>query len=188
MSDKLFTDFPEVSAKAWKQQIQFDLKGADYNDTLVWESPEGIKVKPFYHQEDISDLKLKSIKNNGWEIGQVVYAGNAAMANEKAKNFLQRGAERILFIIPTTATEIDVLLKDISIDNTPIYFELHFLSPDYVKKIKSFIGNSVAHVFLNIDIIGNLARSGNWFESLEKDHSVLANILDIGFPNTGGPL
>ena len=184
MSDKLFTDFPEVSAKAWKQQIQFDLKGADYNDTLVWESPEGIKVKPFYHQEDISDLKLKSIKNNGWEIGQVVYAGNAAMANEKAKNFLQRGAERILFIIPTTATEIDVLLKDISIDNTPIYFELHFLSPDYVKKIKSFIGNSVAHVFLNIYIIGNLARSGNWFESLEKDHSVLANILDIGFPNT----
>ena len=47
MSDSnLFNEFPEVSAKQWKQKIQVDLKGADYNDTLVWESPEGIKVKP----------------------------------------------------------------------------------------------------------------------------------------------
>ncbi len=41
----LFDVFSPVSAKEWKQKIQFDLKGADYNETLVWESPEGIKVK-----------------------------------------------------------------------------------------------------------------------------------------------
>ncbi len=184
MSDKLFTDFPEVSAKAWKQQIQFDLKGADYNDTLVWDSPENIKVKPFYHQEDVSDLKLKSVNNKGWKIGQVVYAGNARMANEKARDFLQRGAESILFIIPSEAIKIEELLKDITIENTPIYFELQFLSPDHVKGIKSYMGNSAAHVFLNVDIIGNLAKSGNWYESLEKDHSHLSVIFDIGFPNT----
>ena len=45
----LFSEFPEVSAKAWKQKIQYGLQGADYNETLVWESPEAIKVKPFYH-------------------------------------------------------------------------------------------------------------------------------------------
>ena len=36
----LFQEFPEVSAKQWKQKIQMDLKGADYNETLVWESLE----------------------------------------------------------------------------------------------------------------------------------------------------
>ena len=46
-------DFSPVDAKSWKQKIQVDLKGADYNDTLIWESPEGIKVKPFYSSEDI---------------------------------------------------------------------------------------------------------------------------------------
>jgi hypothetical protein len=28
-------------------KIQFELKGADYNETLIWNSPEDIKVKPF---------------------------------------------------------------------------------------------------------------------------------------------
>ncbi|KAG1649520.1 Methylmalonyl-CoA mutase large subunit [Nymphon striatum] len=43
-------------SKQWKQKIQYDLKGADYNDALVWESPEGIKVKPFYHADDLIAL------------------------------------------------------------------------------------------------------------------------------------
>ena len=48
----LFNDFEKVSSKQWKNQIQYELKGADYNDTLVWESLEGIKVKPFYHNDE----------------------------------------------------------------------------------------------------------------------------------------
>ena len=42
MKTQLFQDFNTVSSKQWKQQIQFELKGADYNDTLIWESIEGI--------------------------------------------------------------------------------------------------------------------------------------------------
>ena len=183
MPDKLFTDFPDVSAKAWKQQIQYDLKGADYNETLVWESPEGIKVKPFYHQEDITGLELQSVNNKDWKIGQIIYAGNARMANAKALDFLQRGAERILFIVPSTDVKIEELLQDIQIDEVAVYFELQFLSASYVKNIKSYAG-STANVFLNIDIIGNLARTGNWYENLEKDHDALSDIIDLNFPNT----
>jgi len=36
MSTFLFDDFDPVSATAWKQKIQVDLKGADYNNTLLW--------------------------------------------------------------------------------------------------------------------------------------------------------
>ena len=48
MSKSLFSEFNEVSAKQWKQKIQFDLQGANYNDALVWKSNQGIDVKPFY--------------------------------------------------------------------------------------------------------------------------------------------
>ena len=51
-SQKLFQEFEAISSKEWKQKIQFELKGADYNETLVWESLEGIKVKPFYHADE----------------------------------------------------------------------------------------------------------------------------------------
>ena len=50
--DNLFNGFEKVTSKQWKQQIQFELKGADYNEKLVWESLEGIKVKPFYHNDE----------------------------------------------------------------------------------------------------------------------------------------
>jgi methylmalonyl-CoA mutase len=33
MAKNLFEEFDGVSSKQWKQQIQFELKGADYNDT-----------------------------------------------------------------------------------------------------------------------------------------------------------
>ena len=46
MAKNLFEEFDGVSSKQWKQQIQFELKGADYNDTVIWNSPEHIKVKP----------------------------------------------------------------------------------------------------------------------------------------------
>ena len=66
----LFNDFESISSKQWKQQIQFELKGLDYNDTLVWESPEGIKVKPFYHKDE--DQKTVSINTEASDRKSVV--------------------------------------------------------------------------------------------------------------------
>ena len=69
MSKHLFNEFKPVSSKQWKQQIQYELKGADYNETLVWESPEGIKVKPFYHADE-NQLKFESPISNGFKISE----------------------------------------------------------------------------------------------------------------------
>ena len=173
----LFKDFPEVSAKAWKQKIQFDLKGADYNETLVWESLEGIKVKPFYHADDIDTSKLTDLNTGSWNIGQVIFVGNAAAANKKAKSALEKGAESIVFIIPTQDTNPKDFLSDLVLEGVTVYFEFQFLSSSYVQELLSFIDDSKANIFLNIDIIGNLARSGNWYSTLKSDHELLDDIV-----------
>ena len=49
MTKSLFDDFNHVSAKAWKQKRQIDLKGADNIDTQNWRSLEGIDRKHFYN-------------------------------------------------------------------------------------------------------------------------------------------
>ena len=72
MNDFLFNEFDQVSAKQWKQKIQFDLKGTDYNESLIWESNEGIKVKPFYHQDDVEKLSVPS-KQNSISICQSIF-------------------------------------------------------------------------------------------------------------------
>jgi len=76
-----------------------------------------------------------------------------------------------------------VLLRGIDIEMAPVYFELQFLSLEYPKKIVDVVGGNTSNIYLNIDIIGNLAKSGNWFENLEKDHQVLGTILESRLPN-----
>lgn len=180
----LFDGFSEVSSKAWKQKIQVDLKGADYNDTLVWESPEGIKVKPFYHADDTAhEIFHSSLTTDSWSIGQSIYVQNATMANEKAIVALHRGVESLHFTIPSEDVKIETLLKNIGLGITPIYFDLQFLSSTYVKTILDFVGEAIANIFLNIDIIGHLGRSGNWYFNLKQDYDVLGDILKMKTTN-----
>ena len=67
---------------------------------------------------------------------------------------------------------------------TPVYFDLQFLSGDYVKSISNAAGEAISNVHLNLDIIGNLAKSGNWYQNQEKDHQVLGDILKTTSTNT----
>jgi methylmalonyl-CoA mutase len=56
----LATEFPPVSTAEWEAVIHTDLKGADYEKRLVWRTEEGIKVKPYYREEDIVGLEGQS--------------------------------------------------------------------------------------------------------------------------------
>lgn len=174
----LFDGFEEVTAKAWKQKIQFDLKGADYNDTLLWESPEGIVVKPFYNAEDFDgQVGIPAKKKEGWRIGQHIYCGDAEKSNAKALNVLDRGAESLVFRIPSETCDIAALLKDIDLLKTPFHFYFDFLSLDFINKILKTVGRSASEVYLHLDPIGQLARSGNWFVNANQDLATLKEIV-----------
>ena len=182
----LFNDFQEVSSKAWKQKIQVDLKGADYNESLVWESSEGIKVKPFYHQDEQLHSSTVQRAESTWSIAQAIYAGDAKKANNKAKKYIARGAESLYITFPSETIKIGVLLDGIDISKIKIHCNFEFLSTAYVKTVLDYVGSLNHHIYLNIDIVGNLARTGNWFESLEKDHQEFDAILKLAAPNTIG--
>lgn len=176
----LFDEFSEVSAKQWKQKIQFDLKGADYNNTLVWESLEGITVKPFYHSEDLKNLKtFAQAKEQSWNIAQTVYLGDSKKANTKAKNILGCGAESLIFNIPNNEVDFELLLSNINLKNIPLHFNFQFLEETPVRRLLECVKNQKAEIHLNIDLIGHLARSGNWFHNLEQDHELLQRINEL---------
>jgi methylmalonyl-CoA mutase len=176
MSKSLFKEFEPISAKAWKQKIQADLKGADYNEALIWNSIEGIDVKPFYHADNLNEFpNVSATKATAWRICQSIYVANTEKSNAKAIDALQRGAESIKFIIPTTEVSIEALTQNIDLASTPIFFELKFISEEYVKKLAAL--SSKVDIYINTDIIGNLAKTGNWFTNLSEDHRVLETIV-----------
>ncbi len=166
MTKQLFKDFPEVTSKQWKQKIQVDLKGADYNDTLIWHTNEGIDVKPFYHADEFdAAFSPSKASTSTFKISQIIKVTNTTEANAIARDAIARGAEAIIFQITTTDVDIRSLLDGIATDNIPVHIDLLTLYDSVVEDIIDHHGSSYGS-----DIIGNLARTGNWFKSLNADH------------------
>ncbi len=176
MADKkLFSEFEAVSAKQWKQQIQYDLKGADYNETLVWESPDGIKVKPFYNSEDVSEVQNTS-SNSDFKILQDIYVFDVSKSNLRALETLSRGAESIRFTIENETISIDELMQNLTLESTNYFFKTKFLSVEFAEKVFNFNQKNKASIELQLDPIHQLASDGNWFENLESDFGKLNHI------------
>ena len=136
----LLADFPAVSTKEWKDKIIADLKGADFDKKLVWRTPEGFNVQPFYRQEDLKGLKttvsapgqfpyVRGTKtNNEWAIRQNICAcKNARKANAKALEVLNKGITSLGFCLDAEKLNyhfIKVLLEGIKADAIAINFSI----------------------------------------------------------------
>lgn len=177
--EKLFNEFETVSSKEWKQKIQFELKGADYNDTLVWESLEGIKVKPFYHQDELENtINIKTNVSN-FKILQDIFVFDVEKSNKKAKNAIERGAESIRFTIENENISLHDLMNNLPVENISYFFNLKFLSLDFIQKIADFSKEKNATVFFQTDPVGQLAKDGNWFKNLDQDFEILNKVNDL---------
>jgi len=183
-TNNLFSEFDTLTSKRWKQQIQFELNGADYNETLVWESPEGIKVKPFYHHDEVSKIEFtKNTSENGFEILQNIFVHDVKKSNQRALDSLDRGAESIRFTIENETISIEELMQNLPLKENTYYFYLPFLSIDFAAKVCEFSTKHQAKFIMLIDPVGQLTKEGNWFENLEKDFEKLNSIASISSIN-----
>ncbi|ARN77512.1 methylmalonyl-CoA mutase [Nonlabens spongiae] len=175
MSKRLFEDFEGVSEAQWKQKIQYDLKGADYNDTLISTTPDGIHIKPFYHSEssEAHEIPFTATQTGDWYVSQKIYAYSAETANLKAKNALKRGAEGVVLVIPNPEIDAEVLLK--SLPEVGIQIHLEFFDLEYIENLNKL----ALKAYIHIDPIHRLASTGNWFASREKDLKSLIDYLKI---------
>ena len=174
MDDFLFNEFSTVSPAAWKQKIQVDLKGADYNDSLIWKSNEGIHVKPFYTSEDRHNNNV-CLPKDGYKICQSIFVDDVIIANKIAVDSLERGATAIQFIAKNTFDYI-VLFDKIDTKKTHIYLNFEFLDAAFISEIEKYCKGN--YIYFQIDIIGNLAKTGNWFSNLNADISEKAKFID----------
>ena len=136
-SDNLFAAFAPVSAQEWKAQIEKDLRGADYYEAVVWKTPFGFDIQPFYTSEVLQRLSKNNLNNNllyngvqpgraarFWENVQRIPVMTDAQANDKALDALKNGADGIQFVLSTTSSlaTFEALLKNIHLAHYSISF------------------------------------------------------------------
>ena len=137
--EKLFTEFQAPTRQEWLDKIEVDLKGADFQKRLVWRTNEGFNLQPFYRREDVLKLKTPDAlpgefpfvrgnkkDDNAWYVRQDIVAKDAAEANAKALDILNKGVDSLGFRIPrdlVSAEFIETLLKDIRCDIVEVNFK-----------------------------------------------------------------
>lgn len=173
----LFEDFPPISGKEWKQQIQMELKGADYTDTLVWSSLEGIDVKPFYHADDYEYLEIPTSEQD-FKIVQPIFVDNPAVANKLALDAISRGVDAIQFIAEQSF-DMDLLLQGFSnLKEIPtIFLKVDFQSNNFIESFVNYFEKDA--VLVQQDLIGHLIQSGNWFSSEAVDFKKQQDLLGV---------
>jgi len=127
--EKLFSDFVAPTRQEWRDKIEVDLKGADYQKKMVWRTNEGFSMEPFYRKEDVDKLATVNAlpgefpyvrgnraASNEWHVRQDIKCECPKEANQKALDILNKGVDSLGFTIPgkeVSAEYIDTLLEGI---------------------------------------------------------------------------
>ena len=136
--EKLFSDFTAPAAQEWRDKIEVDLKGADYQKKMVWRTNEGFSMEPFYRKEDVDKLPLvnalpgefpyvrgNKAADNAWHVRQNIKCACPKEANAKALDILDKGVDSLGFCIPAdklSAEYIEQLLDGIYVECVDLNF------------------------------------------------------------------
>lgn len=186
---KLFYKFSPVSDQEWEQKILEDLQGADYEKKLIWNTPEGIKVKPFYRAQDLEYIPgkdslpgtypyLRGLRpySNQWKIRQDIDETNIEEANRIACDSLMRGADALQLDVSaiTHTNQLARLLLDIDPTKTDIRYHSARNYKVLMNRLISICNdrgldpNSLLGSF-DFDPINYLLLNGDFYQSQESD-------------------
>ncbi|MCS7024381.1 MAG: methylmalonyl-CoA mutase family protein [Bryobacteraceae bacterium] len=109
--------FPAVSRAQWEAQVRADLKETDWEQRLVWKTPEGLCVRPYYTLEDMASLTIPLdsvpgvfpfLRGNGqsWRIAP---AGEEPSAQIDASQFQEQGANTVEELALALAASVEWL-------------------------------------------------------------------------------
>ena len=176
MTQSLFDSFEPSSYEQWKQQAIKDLKGKDFEQTLLWSTIEGFSVEPYYDSEMLENLMVEKIQQaqsknvqlpiGGWGIREDVWVENEKIANNQAVQAIQGGADTIVFGLDSkTLATINLLklLDKIKLSETSTYFKLNHQTVELINALKKIIGYYPKGGVVD-DTLAQWMQNGDWHE------------------------
>jgi methylmalonyl-CoA mutase len=200
-NQKLFPEFSPVPTPEWEKKVMEDLKGADYEKKLVWNTKEGIRVKPYYRSEDLEGLDYLEIfpecfpfvrgnhkSGNHWYVRQDIKVTDLKRANEKALDILMKGIDSLGFVMDEdrlySKEDLDLLLRNIFAEMVEINFECGgnalSLMENHIEMIQRYNRDfRKIHGSLSFDPLGRLVLKGRFYNGEEEDFDTCRKLIGI---------
>ena len=204
---KLFSEFPTVSTEAWEAQINTDLKGKDYDKTLIWHTNEGINIRPYYRDENLNGLEFVGTlpsqfpyvrgnrkAGNNWLVRQDIEVVNFGDANQKALGILNKGVTSLGFVFKNcqevSVADLKQLLRGICLEKTEVNFVMTCKNKPLVKSLVGFLVDQKANpaevkASVNFDPIGVFTLKGKFCSSETEAFIRVKEILESAIEYPG---
>ncbi|MEY4927319.1 MAG: hypothetical protein RI894_1755 [Bacteroidota bacterium] len=100
-------NFPPVSIAEWQNKINKDLKGVKTYDDLIWETPEGLQLAPFYQANGVTVSERFAAASAAWQLHEIIVVSDVKKANEIALQALAGGADSLQFVLNRSLSKQD---------------------------------------------------------------------------------
>ena len=199
---KLLTEFPPVSTATWEEQIHSDLKGKEYEKSLIWKTNEGFNVRPYYRAENIEGLDFpesipgqfpyvrgKNKSGNNWLVRQDIVVTDPKSANLKALEILNKGVTSLGFVLKecqqVSVADLKLLLKGIHPEAVEINFVLSCKYKEFLETLLELLAElksdpDTLHLSVNFDPIGRFALRGKFCHSEKEVFEKVKTVVELG--------
>ncbi len=130
---KFYESFPAADKAKWSKAASAEISGGDPDETLKWETPDGLTFGPYFEKSDTNNLSF--VDHYGLN-GKSVYSDDArhwcnmpevlltdeVASNTIAMEHLRHEAEGVVFDIEKKRVHFDRLLEGISWENCSVSF------------------------------------------------------------------
>jgi methylmalonyl-CoA mutase len=192
---RLAADFETPGREQWLDLVEKAINGASFEKKLVSRTADGLRLEPIYTRFDSPAAARTlppgtapftrgvetAVKGLGWEIHQLVAAGDPAEANATVLAELEGGANGIVLQLEApgqfgvrvkSVADMAEALAGMRVDLAPVSLKAGLewaTGAHYLLAALREIGKTgTAHAFLNIDPIGALARWGTLTDPLDE--------------------
>lgn len=199
---KLLSEFPSVSTATWEEQINIDLKGKDYEKSLIWKTNEGFNVKPYYRSENIDMLDFpdsvpgefpfvrgNSKSGNQWLVRQDIAVNDFEAANLKALDVLNKGVTSLGFSFTgcrqVTVQELKSLLNGVQLEAVELNFICSCKSKEFFETLLALlielkVDPALLHLSINHDPIGKFILSGKFCSGEAESFDKVKTMVEWG--------
>ncbi|MGP0094421.1 MAG: methylmalonyl-CoA mutase family protein [Xanthobacteraceae bacterium] len=197
----LAAEFSPASREQWRKLVDDVLKGASFEDTLVSETYDGLRIEPLYERSQARPIAGRQ-PGRAWQVLQRVDHPEPAAANAQALEDLENGATGLFLVLADAAgshgygldvssAAIERALAGVHLDaGIAIELELGLDAEEAARSVASLVktrGTSAAaaNIRFGLDPLGGLAVNGRsplpWPETAPRFAAGVAALAEQGF-------
>ncbi len=137
MKTEIFNDFEPLSKEQWTAQATRDLRGKDFDQTLVSKTEDGLVIHPYYALEDLdlaktfrpfrqqiqSEQPIVGLSPRYWSNLHLVGSTEEKEENKKIRYALNNGADGLILEL-TGDENLDVLLDGVVFEYIVVFLKI----------------------------------------------------------------